>query len=75
MSSSSSPEYLAIGHLSVDRTPEGPMLGGTVMYGALTAARFGARAAVLTRGNLQKLDPEVPAGAFRSSTPGPARST
>lgn len=35
------------------------MLGGTVLYGALTAARFGARAAILTRGNLDALDPEL----------------
>lgn len=56
MSSASSPDYLAIGHLSVDQTPSGPMLGGSVLYGALTAARFGARAAILTRGNLDTLD-------------------
>jgi len=56
MQSASPPDYLAIGHFAVDRTPDGPMLGGTVLYGALTAARLGARAAVLTRGNLDKLD-------------------
>lgn len=56
MSSASTPEYLAIGHFAVDRTLDGPMLGGTVLYGALTAARLGARAAVLTSGNLDKLD-------------------
>jgi sugar/nucleoside kinase (ribokinase family) len=35
------------------------MLGGTVLYGALTAARLGARAAVLTRGNLDDLDDDL----------------
>jgi sugar/nucleoside kinase (ribokinase family) len=35
------------------------MLGGTVLYGALTAARLGARAAVLTRGNLDTLDSDL----------------
>jgi sugar/nucleoside kinase (ribokinase family) len=56
MKAMSPPDYLGIGHFSVDLTESGPMLGGTVLYGALTAARLGARAAVLTRGNLDKLD-------------------
>jgi sugar/nucleoside kinase (ribokinase family) len=50
------PDYLAIGHLTVDLTPDGPMLGGSVLYGALVAARLGARAAVVTRANLSGLD-------------------
>lgn len=50
------PDYLGIGHFTIDQTDEGPMLGGSVLYGALTAARLGARAAVLTRGNLDALD-------------------
>ncbi len=59
MSSAFPPDYLAIGHLTVDMTDEGPMLGGTALYGALTAARFGARAAILTRANLDALDPAL----------------
>lgn len=59
MSTATIPEYLVIGHFAVDRTPEGPMLGGTVLYGALTAARLGAKAAVLTSGNLDKLDADL----------------
>lgn len=59
MSSASPPEYLAIGHLSVDVTPDGPRLGGTVLYGALTAARFGAHAAILTQGNLDALGADL----------------
>lgn len=55
----SPPDYLAIGHFTVDRTESGPRLGGTVLYGALIAARLGARAAVLTRGNLDALEPEL----------------
>lgn len=50
------PEYVAIGHFTIDRTPLGNTLGGTVLYSAITAARFGARAAILTRGNLDRLD-------------------
>ncbi|CAN5518006.1 MAG: carbohydrate kinase [Chloroflexia bacterium] len=59
MNSASPPDYLAIGHMSVDMTPDGPMLGGTVLYGALAAARFGARAAILTRGNLDALNADL----------------
>ena len=53
------PDYVAIGHLAVDRTPEGDLLGGTVLYAALAAARFGARAAVLTSANLDGLAPHL----------------
>jgi sugar/nucleoside kinase (ribokinase family) len=46
------PDYLAIGHISIDLMPDGSaVLGGTALYAALTAARFGLRTAVLTRGN------------------------
>jgi sugar/nucleoside kinase (ribokinase family) len=49
------PDYLAIGHISIDLTPDGSaVLGGTALYSALTAARFGLRAAVLTRGNFSE---------------------
>lgn len=50
------PEYVAIGHMTIDRTPSGNVLGGTVLYAALTAARYGLRAAILTRANLNALD-------------------
>jgi sugar/nucleoside kinase (ribokinase family) len=47
------PDFLAIGHISIDLMPDGSaVLGGTALYAALTAARFGLRTAVLTRGNL-----------------------
>jgi sugar/nucleoside kinase (ribokinase family) len=49
------PDYVAIGHLTLDRTPDGDVLGGTVLYAALTAARYGARVAILTRANLDAL--------------------
>lgn len=49
------PEYLVVGHVTVDLLPDGtPVLGGTAIYSALCAARFGLRAAVLTRGNFDK---------------------
>ncbi|HEX5165768.1 MAG TPA: PfkB family carbohydrate kinase, partial [Thermomicrobiales bacterium] len=50
------PDYVAIGHMTIDRTPSGDMLGGSVLYAALTAARYGLRAAILTRANLAALD-------------------
>lgn len=49
------PDVVVIGHLTIDRTPRGEMLGGTVLYASLTAARYGARTAILTRANLDQL--------------------
>jgi len=55
MTAHEAPEYLAVGHIAVDLLPDGtPVLGGTALYSALTAARFGLRTAVLTRGNFSK---------------------
>jgi sugar/nucleoside kinase (ribokinase family) len=51
MQTSRTPEYLVIGHITADLLPDGrAVLGGTALYSALTAARLGWRAAVLTRG-------------------------
>ncbi len=51
MQSSRTPQYLVIGHICADLTPEGTVvLGGTALYSALTAARLGWRVGVLTRG-------------------------
>jgi len=44
----SAPDYLLIGHLTADVTPEGRFLGGTVSYAARTAHAFGLRVGVLT---------------------------
>ncbi len=44
-------DYVAVGHVTVDVLPNGARRpGGTVLYGALQAARLGARALVFTRG-------------------------
>jgi sugar/nucleoside kinase (ribokinase family) len=40
--------YLVIGHITVDDTPWGSLHGGTALFGAITAARLGARVHVLT---------------------------
>lgn len=45
-------DYLAIGHLTLDRLPDGGFIpGGTALYGAVQAARLGLRAGVLTAGH------------------------
>jgi sugar/nucleoside kinase (ribokinase family) len=41
-------DYLVIGHVAHDLTPEGPRLGGTVAYAALTARALGLRVGVVT---------------------------
>lgn len=41
-------DYLAIGHVTEDITPQGRVLGGTVTYSALTARAFGLRVGIIT---------------------------
>jgi len=41
-------DYLAVGHISMDVTPNGLRLGGTVAYAALTARAFGLRVGMVT---------------------------
>ena len=41
-------DYLVIGHVAHDLAPEGPRLGGTVAYSALTARALGLRVGVVT---------------------------
>ncbi len=41
-------DYLVIGHVAHDLTPEGPRLGGTAAYAALTARALGLRVGVVT---------------------------
>jgi sugar/nucleoside kinase (ribokinase family) len=42
------PDYLLIGHITADLTPNGRVAGGTVSYAARTAAAFGLRVGLLT---------------------------
>lgn len=49
------PDFLAIGHITIDLLEDGtPELGGAALYSGLAAARFGLRSAILTRGNFSK---------------------
>jgi len=41
-------DYLMIGHLAIDLTPDGPRLGGTAAYSALTAKALGLRVGIVT---------------------------
>lgn len=41
-------DYLVIGHIAHDLTPEGPRLGGTAAYSALTASALGLRVGIVT---------------------------
>ena len=41
-------DYLIVGHVCQDLTPEGPRLGGTATFGALTARMLGLRVGILT---------------------------
>lgn len=54
-------DYLVIGHLTRDLTSEGPRLGGTVAYAALTARSMGLRVGVVTSWGA-----ELPMGPLRS---------
>jgi sugar/nucleoside kinase (ribokinase family) len=42
------PDYLLLGHVTKDLTPDGDRLGGTVAYAGLTAAAYGVRTALVT---------------------------
>jgi sugar/nucleoside kinase (ribokinase family) len=46
--SAGAPDYLLIGHITADITPNGRVPGGTVSYAIRTAAAFGLRVGVLT---------------------------
>lgn len=41
-------DYLVVGHIAQDETAQGPQLGGTAAYAALTARALGLRVGILT---------------------------
>jgi sugar/nucleoside kinase (ribokinase family) len=41
-------DYLVVGHITQDLTPQGPQLGGTASYAALTAKALGLRVGIVT---------------------------
>src|SRR5690554_7394307 len=52
-------DYLVIGHVAHDLTTQGPRLGGTAAYSALTAQALGARVGIVTASG-----PETPLTAL-----------
>ena len=67
-------DYLVVGHITIDKSPQGPRLGGTAAYAALTAKALGWRPGILTAwaeelplGPLADI-PIVNLGAEQSST-------
>lgn len=52
--------FLTVGNLTRDTTPDGFRLGGTVSFAAVTARRLGWRPGVLTRASLDGLAPTEP---------------
>ena len=62
--------FLAVGNLTHDTTPDGFRLGGTVSFAAVTAQRLGWRPGILTRAALDGLEPrlpDTPGGAVRTT--------
>jgi sugar/nucleoside kinase (ribokinase family) len=53
--------FLAVGNLTRDTTPDGFRLGGTVSFAAVTAQRLGWRPGILTRASMDGLEPRQPA--------------
>jgi len=53
-------DYLVIGHLTRDLTPQGPCLGGTAAYASLTAIALGLRVGIVT-----SWGSELPLGRLR----------
>jgi hypothetical protein len=50
-------DYLALGHVTLDRQPAGDLLpGGAVLFAALQAARFGLKAQLVSGGNPDDLN-------------------
>jgi sugar/nucleoside kinase (ribokinase family) len=52
------PDYLMLGHVTKDKTPDGPILGGTSSYAAVTARKLGQKVAIVT-----SVGPDIPSMA------------
>ena len=66
------PDYVVLGHLTLDRLPAGHALGGTTAYAALTAQRLGRRAAIVTAGAPDEAKALRRHGILIASAPSPA---
>ena len=64
-------DYLVVGHVAHDLTPQGPLLGGTVAYSALAARALGLRVGIVTAAGTDiSLEPlsGIPAVLLESNT-------
>jgi sugar/nucleoside kinase (ribokinase family) len=59
-------DYLAIGHLTVDRLATGVAAGGSVSYAATTAVRMGLRAGILAF-TVKEVDPTGAGDVFAAA--------
>lgn len=69
-------DYLLVGHITADLTPNGRSLGGTPAYAAATASAFGLRVGVVTSAaNDEPLLDEIAQWAVVHSVPAAATTT
>lgn len=69
-------DFLAVGHITHDRTTDGFRLGGTVSFAAVTAQRLGRRPGIISRGTVEGLSngaaPTTEAPKLLTGAPGSA---
>lgn len=65
------PDFLAIGHVALDKVGDGYTLGGTAVYSALTAHGLGRSAAILTSGAPSEAEALCDRGILLRSVPAP----
>lgn len=68
----SAPDFLAIGHIALDKVEGGYTLGGTAVYSALTASNLGRSTAILTSGAPTEAECLGGRGILVRSLPAPA---
>ena len=68
-------DFVVLGHITKDLTPDGYTIGGTVTYAAVTARNLGLRAGIVTRASLELNCSNVLAGITVVRLPSPVTST
>jgi len=68
-------DFVVLGHITKDLTPDGYTIGGTVTYAAVTARNLGLRAGIVTRASLELNCNNVLAGITVVRLSSPATST
>lgn len=70
-----SPDFLIVGTTTKDLTPDGPTLGGTATYVALTTARLGLNTAIVTSVEPDVLNDQLLAGIPCANVPSNVMTT